>query len=74
MISQSAYDGCADVWSAGITAIELSKGAPPYANRIHPFQAILLIPKVWLVRMSGVSVAKGQLYLYCGFGVKVTCI
>ena len=46
MISQSAYDGCADVWSAGITAIELCTGAPPYANRIHPFQAILLIPKV----------------------------
>eukprot|EP00598_Pedospumella_elongata_P013936 CAMPEP_0185012262 /NCGR_PEP_ID=MMETSP1098-20130426/98211_1 /TAXON_ID=89044 /ORGANISM="Spumella elongata, Strain CCAP 955/1" /LENGTH=699 /DNA_ID=CAMNT_0027541317 /DNA_START=430 /DNA_END=2529 /DNA_ORIENTATION=- len=45
VISQSAYDGCADVWSAGITAIELCKGAPPYANRIHPFQAILLIPK-----------------------------
>jgi len=46
VISQSAYDGCADVWSAGITAIELCKGAPPYANRIHPFQATLLIPKV----------------------------
>jgi len=45
VICQSAYDGCADVWSAGITAIELCKGAPPYANRIHPFQAILLIPK-----------------------------
>lgn len=49
VISQSAYDGCADVWSAGITAIELCKGAPPYANRIHPFQAILLIPKVCVV-------------------------
>jgi serine/threonine protein kinase len=52
VIQQSAYDGCADVWSAGITAIELCKGTPPYAARVHPFQAIMLIPKVTTVHLA----------------------
>jgi len=43
VIRESHYDGRADVWSLGITCIEMAEGAPPHAN-LNPLRAIFLIP------------------------------
>lgn len=39
-----SYDARCDVWSLGITAIELAEGDPPL-NELHPMRALFQIPR-----------------------------
>ena len=43
VLQESSYDGRADVWSLGITMLELCEGQPPHYN-VHPMRAIFMIP------------------------------
>eukprot|EP01130_Rhizamoeba_saxonica_P005332 TRINITY_DN2140_c0_g1_i1.p1 TRINITY_DN2140_c0_g1~~TRINITY_DN2140_c0_g1_i1.p1 ORF type:complete len:325 (-),score=77.75 TRINITY_DN2140_c0_g1_i1:121-1095(-) len=43
VIMQGDYDNSADIWSLGITAIELADGKPP-RSEMHPMRAMRAIP------------------------------
>ena len=42
MISKSKYNSKTDIWSLGITSIELAERVPPYSH-LHPVRAMFAI-------------------------------
>jgi len=52
VIQRSSYDFKADIWSLGITIIEMATGNPPFAKE-DPRRAIFLIPRTKPAKLEG---------------------
>lgn len=52
IIKRAYYDFKADIWSLGITVIELATGNPPFSD-VDPRRALFLIPRTKPAKLEG---------------------
>lgn len=45
--ADATYDNRSDLWSLGITALEMAESQPPLCD-LHPMRALFLIPRFYV--------------------------